>query len=45
PILAFYFILLTLCIIALFGLANRRLNRHMPRDARLPLKLRLNLIR
>lgn len=30
PILAFYFILLTLVVIGLFGLANRRLNRHLP---------------
>ena len=29
PILAFYFILLTLAIIGLFGLANRRLNQHL----------------
>ncbi|MGR3493089.1 MAG: amino acid ABC transporter permease, partial [Shimia sp.] len=45
PILAFYFIVLTLCIIGAFGLVNRRLNRHMPRDARVPLRLRMNLIR
>jgi polar amino acid transport system permease protein len=30
PILAMYFILLTLCIIGLFGLVNERLNRHLP---------------
>lgn len=30
PILAMYFILLTLCIIGLFGLVNKRLNRHLP---------------
>lgn len=30
PILAGYFILLTLVIIGLFGLVNRRLNRHLP---------------
>jgi len=30
PILAFYFILLTLVLIGLFGLANRRLNQHLP---------------
>ena len=35
PILAFYFILLTLVVIALFGLVNRRLNRHLPRAPRL----------
>jgi polar amino acid transport system permease protein len=33
PILAMYFILLTLCIIALFGLVNKRLNRHLPTTA------------
>ncbi|WP_415183125.1 ABC transporter permease subunit [Phaeovulum sp.] len=30
PITAFYFILLTLTLIALFGKINRRLNRHLP---------------
>ena len=45
PILAFYFILLTLCIISLFGLINRRLNRHLPQDARAKMKLKLNVIR
>ncbi|CUH18654.1 Histidine transport system permease protein HisM [Jannaschia seosinensis] len=33
PILAGYFILLTLCIIGLMGLVNRRLNRHLPQAA------------
>ena len=32
PILAGYFILLTLLVIGLFGLVNRRLNRHLPAD-------------
>ena len=32
PILAGYFILLTLCIVGLFGLVNRRLNRHLPQN-------------
>jgi polar amino acid transport system permease protein len=45
PILAFYFILLTLAVIGLFGAINRRLNRHLPQEARRGLKLRLNLIR
>lgn len=45
PILAGYFILLTLCIITLFGAVNRRLNRHLPQDARRRLKLKLNVIR
>jgi len=44
-IIAFYFIVLTLLIIFIFGLVNRRLNRHLP-DARRPrLIIRLNLIR
>ncbi|MGR3540783.1 MAG: ABC transporter permease, partial [Hasllibacter sp.] len=34
PIVAGYFILLTLIVIGLFGLANRRLNRHLPGGAR-----------
>ncbi|WP_179379011.1 ABC transporter permease [Jannaschia marina] len=33
PILAAYFILLTLIIIALMSLVNRRLNRHLPQTA------------
>ncbi|TCP41778.1 ABC transporter permease [Rhodovulum marinum] len=41
PIAAAYFILLTLAIIAVFGLINRRLNRHLPRDSRPRLRLRL----
>lgn len=34
PILAGYFILLTLTVISLMGLVNRRLNRHLPEDRR-----------
>lgn len=45
PILAFYFILMTLCIIGFFGLINRRLNRHLPGNRRPKLKIRPNLIR
>ncbi len=45
PILAGYFILLTLVVIGFFGLINRRLNRHLPQDARRKLKIRPNLIR
>jgi len=45
PILAGYFILLTLVIIGIFGIINRRLNRHIPQDARPRLKVRPNLIR
>ncbi|WP_272009336.1 ABC transporter permease [Roseovarius sp. ZX-A-9] len=45
PILAGYFILLTLVVISVFGLINRRLNRHLPQEARRKLRLRPNLIR
>ncbi|WP_224825512.1 ABC transporter permease [Cognatishimia sp. MH4019] len=44
PILAGYFILLTLLIIGLFGLANRHLNRHLPGE-RPKLRLRPQIIR
>ncbi len=45
PILAGYFILLTLVIIAFFGLINRYLNRHLPQEHRRKLRLRANIIR
>jgi polar amino acid transport system permease protein len=45
PIVAGYFILLTLVIIALFGAINRRLNRHLPRTERARLRPRLQVIR
>ncbi|MCR9273283.1 MULTISPECIES: ABC transporter permease [Mameliella] len=45
PILAGYFILVTLVIITVFGLVNRRLNRHLPQESRGRLKMRMNLIR
>lgn len=45
PILAGYFILVTLVIITCFGLVNRRLNRHLPQEVRGRLKMRMNLIR
>lgn len=44
PIVAGYFILLTLVLIAIFGAANRRLNRHLPGAAQ-RLKYRPQLIR
>ena len=44
PIVAGYFILLTLVIIGLFNLANRRLNRHIPHEAR-RIRYRPQLIR
>lgn len=45
PIVAFYFILLTLLLVWLFGLANRRLNRHLPGNTRQRLKIRPQIIR
>ena len=45
PILAGYFILLTLIILTIFGLINRHLNRHLPQSARRSLKFRVNVIR
>jgi polar amino acid transport system permease protein len=44
PILAGYFILLTLVVIGLFGLVNRRLNRHLPGEAK-KLRYRPQIIR
>ncbi|MEM7718886.1 MAG: ABC transporter permease subunit [Pseudomonadota bacterium] len=44
PIVAFYFILLSLLIIGLFSLVNRRLTRHMP-EARKPIRYRPQVIR
>ena len=45
PIAAGYFILMTLVIIGLWGLIERRLNRHLPRAARQRTRIRLSLIR
>lgn len=45
PILAGYFILWTLVIISVFGIINRRLNRHLPQEARPRLRVRPQLIR
>ncbi|TYB91030.1 ABC transporter permease [Oceaniovalibus sp. ACAM 378] len=45
PILAGYFILLTLCVIGIFGLVNKRLNRHLPQDRRTKLRFRPQVIR
>ncbi|MDK8872761.1 MULTISPECIES: ABC transporter permease subunit [Paracoccus] len=44
PIVAGYFVLLTICLIALFGMVNRRLNRHLPGAAK-KIRYRPNLIR
>jgi polar amino acid transport system permease protein len=45
PIVAVYFILLTLGVIALMGAINRRLNRHLPQEVRRPLRVRPQFIR
>ena len=45
PILAMYFIMLTLVLIGVFGLANKYLNRHLPSNTRQKIRLRPNLIR
>jgi polar amino acid transport system permease protein len=45
PIVAFYFICLTLLLIGAFGLANRRLNRHVPQEARRKIRFRPQIIR
>ena len=45
PIAAAYFVGLTLLIIFGFGLVNRRLNRHLPREARPRLRFRPQYIR
>ena len=45
PILAMYFVLLSLFIIWLFGRANRRLNRHLPQQQRRKLRIRPQIIR
>lgn len=45
PIVAFYFVILTLIVISIFGLINRHLNRHLPHEQRRKLKVRPNVIR
>lgn len=45
PILAFYFIVLTLVVIGLFGFVNKRLNRHLPQEARTKVRYRPKIIR
>ncbi|WP_096786281.1 ABC transporter permease [Rhodobacter sp. CZR27] len=45
PIVAFYFICLTLTVIWLFGLMNQRLNRHLPAHRRVRIRVRPQLIR
>ena len=45
PVIAVYFVGITLLIIFLFGLVNKRLNRHLPQERRAKIRLRPNLIR
>jgi len=45
PILGFYFILLTLCVIGVYGLINKRLNRHLPENQRQKIKYKPQIIR
>ena len=45
PIVAVFFIILTLIVITVFGLINRRLNRHLPAERRARVRYRPNLIR
>jgi len=45
PIFAAYFILVTLSITGIFGLINRRLNRHLPQERRARLRIRPQIIR
>ena len=45
PIVAGYFILLTLIIIGVWGLIERRLNRHLPKGQRRRTRLRMPLMR
>lgn len=45
PILAGYFILTSLCVIGVFGLVNKRLNRHLPEARKSRLKIRPQIIR
>jgi polar amino acid transport system permease protein len=45
PIVGFYFIVLTLLVTLLFGIANRYLNRHLPSNQRSRIRLRPQVIR
>ncbi len=45
PIVAFYFILLTLAVTFFYGRVNKRLNRHLPSNIRSKIRLRPQLIR
>ncbi len=45
PILAMYFIMLTMVVITLYGLVNKRLNRHLPQEKRRKLRVRPQIFR
>lgn len=45
PIVAFYFICLTLLVTFVYGKVNKRLNRHLPSNTRSKIRLRPQLIR
>jgi polar amino acid transport system permease protein len=45
PIVAGYFVLLTLLLIWAFGMMNKRLNRHLAPEARPRLRMRMQLVR
>lgn len=45
PIVAAYFIAVTLLLIGAMGLVNRRLNRHLPSNTRAKIRLRPQLVR
>lgn len=45
PIVAFYFIILTLLLVWVFGLVNRHLNRHLPSNMQRRIRLRPQVIR
>ena len=45
PILAMYFIILTLIVIGVFGAINTRLNRHLPSGSRAKIRIKPQVIR
>jgi polar amino acid transport system permease protein len=45
PIVGFYFICLTLLVTTIYGVVNRRLNRHLPSNEKSRIRLRPQLIR
>jgi polar amino acid transport system permease protein len=45
PILAMYFIMLTMTVIFFYGMVNKHLNRHLPQEKRRKLRIRPQVIR